>query len=456
MLSFRGPGTLLCDGISRRDFLTVGSLSTLGLTLPGLFRAEPAFASQSQIANRKSQVNVLLLWLWGAPSHIDTWDMKPDAPAEIRGPWQPIRSSAPGIDIVEHLPQFAKWAHKLTFVRSMSNDAPDHPEGAAVALSGFKFNPKVPDKEGPFLGSVISKFAHSPSVMPPYVTLGKVIFDNGKVVPGQTGGFLGGGYAPYRIEDPRDGVEKLPALQLPEGMTPERFDRRLMVNRMLDQFQRHAEGVKSYDVAYERAVRMLTAPETKRAFDLSLEPERLRDRYGRHFFGQSCLMARRLVEAGTRFVQVNWSRHPGADGLEGWDVHGNFGGFLTDYEHKQFPIFDQAASALIEDMEQRGLFKNTLLILATEFGRAPQINKFGGRDHWPNVYTNMFAGAGIEGGRVIGASDETGAYPITKPMLPSNFLATVYEMMGLDLIELRKVGLLSEAEGIPGLVGNGG
>jgi hypothetical protein len=453
MLRVVGPGVRLCDGRSRRALLQAGAVSALGLSLPQFF------AARADAASPPPDVNCLLLWLWGAPSHVDSWDLKPEQPEEIRGPWRPIPTSAPGVRIVEHLPRFARQMHRIAQVRTMHNDAPDHPEGAAIALSGFRFVPGKPDKEGPHLGSVIARFARPASTLPQAVTLGRELWDNGARVPGQYGGFLGGAYAPFRVEDPRVAVDRLPSLRLPDDVSPLRFGRRETMRRLLDRFERRVEtnGTRAYDGSVERALGLLTSPDARRAFDLSREPDALRDRYGRSFFGQSCLAARRLIEAGVRYVQVNWSRHPGADGLEGWDVHGNFGGILTDYPKKQYPNFDQAASALMTDMADRGLLENTLVIFATEFGRSPKINQWGGRDHWSSCYTIMFAGAGIEGGRVIGDSDATGAYPATEAYGPRNMLVTVYRRLGLDTTgALREAGLVDQDAPIPGLFGNAG
>lgn len=460
MIDLHGPGIRLCDGVSRRSLLQAGAVSALGLSLPQFYQARAAGgAAAGPEAPPPRDINCIMVWLWGAPSHVDTWDMKPDQPAEIRGLWKPIRSAVPGMEVVEHLPRFAKQMRRITQVRTMHNDAPDHPEGAAIALSGFRFVPGKPDKEGPHLGSVLAKYARPASTLPQYVVLGRELWDNGARVPGQYGGFLGGAYGPFRVEDPRVGVEKLPALQLPEGITPERFGRRETVRRLLDRFHRRVEDrdTRAYDGSVQQALSLLTSPDARRAFDLSREPDALRERYGSTFFGQSCLAAVRLVEAGVRYVQVNWSRHPGADGLEGWDVHGNFGGFLTDYPKKHFPNFDRAASALLDDLDDRGLLDNTLVIFGTEFGRSPKINRWGGRDHWSSCYTLMFAGAGVEGGRVIGASDAQGGYPATEAYGPRNMLMSVYRHLGLDTTTtLRAAGIVDQDAPIPGLFGNGG
>jgi hypothetical protein len=453
MLRIEGPGVRLCDGVSRRTLLQAGGISALGLSLPQLLAARAGAAAPTR------DFNCIMLWLWGAPSHIDTWDMKPDQGEEIRGLWKPMRSNVPGMEVVEHLPRFAKQMKRITQVRTMFNDAPDHPQGAAIALSGFVFVPGKPDKEGPHLGSVLAKYARPASALPQYVVLGRELWDNGARVPGQYGGFLGGAYGPFRIEDPRVGVDKFPSLKLPEGVTPARFGRRETARRLMDQFQRRVEtpSTHSFDDSVHQALGLLTSPDAKRAFDLSQEPSSVRERYGDSFFGQSCLAARRLVEAGVRYVQVNWSRHPGAEGLEGWDVHGNFGGFLTDYPQKQFPTFDQAAPALLDDLADRGLLENTLVIFGTEFGRSPQINKYGGRDHWPHCYTLMFAGAGVEGGRVIGESDAQGGYPATEAYGPRNMLMSVYQRLGLDTAKtLREAGIVDQDPPIRGLFGNAG
>lgn len=453
MLRIEGPGVRLCDGLSRRTLLQAGGISALGLSLPQLL------AAKAQAATPTRDFNCIMIWLWGAPSHLDTWDMKPNQAEEIRGLWKPIRSSVPGMEVVEHLPRFAKQMKRITQVRTMFNDAPDHPQGAAIALSGFVFVPGKPDKEGPHLGSVMAKYARPASALPQYVVLGKELWDNGARVPGQYGGFLGGAYGPFRIEDPRVGVDRFPSLKLPEGVTPERFGRRETARKLLDQFQHRVEtsATHSFDDSVHQALGLLTSPDAKRAFDLSQEPESVRARYGPTFFGQSCLAARRLVESGVRYVQVNWSRHPGAEGLEGWDVHGNFGGFLKDYPGKQFPTFDQAAPALLDDLADRGLLENTLVIFGTEFGRSPQINKYGGRDHWPNCYTVMFAGAGVEGGRVIGESDAQGGYPATEAYGPRNMLMSVYQHLGLDTTKtLREAGIVDQDPPIRSLFGNAG
>ncbi len=466
MLEIQGPGVRLCDGVSRRTLIQAGGISSLGLSLPQLFAARAEAAPNSDPtavpASRPRadrDLNCIMIWLWGAPSHLDTWDMKPDQSEEIRGMWRPISSGIPGMEVCEHLPRFAKQMRRIVQVRTMHNDAPDHPEGASIALSGFKFVPGKPDKEGPHLGSVIARFARPASSLPQYVVLGRELWDNGARVPGQYGGFLGGAYAPFRIEDPRAGVENFPSLKLPEGITPSRFGRRDLMRRMLDDFHRRVEtrDTRSFDGSVEQALGLLTSPDAKKAFDLTEEPPKLRARYGETFFGQSCLAARRLVEAGVRYVQVNWSRHPGADGLEGWDVHGEFGGFLTDYPKKQFPNFDQTASTFLDDMADRGLLENTLVIFGTEFGRSPKINKWGGRDHWSSCYTVMFAGAGIEGGRFIGDSDAQGAYPATEAYGPRNMLMSVYQHLGLDTAKtLREAGIVDQDAPIRGLFGNQG
>jgi hypothetical protein len=432
--------------------LQAGGVAALGLGLPAFFQARADAAPVQDL-------NCIMLWLWGAPSHVDTWDMKPGQSEEIRGLWRPMRSAVPGMEVVEHLPRFAKQMRRITQVRTMFNDAPDHPEGASIALSGFRFVPGKPDKEGPHLGSVIAKFARPASALPQYVVLGRELWDNGAKVPGQYGGFLGGAYGPFRVEDPRVGVDQFPSLKLPPNLTPERFGRRETLRHLLDGFQRRVEtrDTRSYDESVAQALGLLTSPDAKKAFDLSLETTATRERYGPTFFGQSCLAARRLVESGVRYVQVNWSRHPGAEGLEGWDVHGNFGGVLTDYPEKHFPTFDRAASALLDDLDERGLLERTLVIFGTEFGRSPKINKYGGRDHWPSCYTVMFAGAGVEGGRVIGESDAQGGYPATEAYGPRNMLMSVYQHLGLDTTRaLRDAGIVDQDPPIRGLFGNRG
>jgi hypothetical protein len=287
--------------------------------------------------------------------------------------------------------------------------------------------------------------------MPAFVTVGPVMTDTPVLPTGQEGGFLGSSYQPFRILDPSAPLEKQPALSPPPGISMGRLLRRDDLYRRLDHMQHvlETDAVRGRGAAYERAVSLTTTPRAKEAFDLSREPNPLRDRYGRTPFGQGCLMARRLIESGVRFAQVNWSDRP----IENWgfDNHSDNVNRLKN----QLPNFDQACSALIEDLSQRGLYEKTILVVTGEFGRTPKINTSGGRDHWPHVYSFLMGGGGIPGGRVIGESDEQGGYPAAVPVTPEMRAVSIYERMGLDTtVALRKENLVTDSRGIPGLFGD--
>jgi hypothetical protein len=310
--------------------------------------------------------------------------------------------------------------------------------------------PKQASFENPNMGAVVSRSLGPRGALPAFTTVGPVMTDNPVLPTGQEGGFLGSSYQPFRILDPQASIEKQPALSPPQGLSVERIERRDQVMRRLDRLQRLTEtdAMRGMGTAYERAFSLTTSPQAKQAFDLAREPDRVRDRYGRTPFGQGCLLARRLVEAGTRYVQVNWSDMP----IENWGFD-NHSDNLARLKGHQLPVLDQACSALIEDLVQRGMSERTLLIVTGEFGRTPKINTSAGRDHWPHVYSYLIGGAGIEGGRVIGASDAQGAYPATMPITPEMRAATVFSMMGLDVsVKLRAENLITDSRHIPELL----
>jgi hypothetical protein len=445
MIEFGHETVRDCEGISRREFIQIGSAGFLGLTLPGLFGAQQALAS-NRIDN---EMSVILVFLWGGPPHQDTFDMKPDAPPEIRGQFKPIPTNVPGIQICEHLPSLAKIADKYTIIRSATHDQTVHAQAAHYTLTGNKMGP---GREGPNLGVVVNRFLKQRNALPSSFHIGPRMYDtagNGPI--GQDGGFLGNAGAPFRILDSMAPVDKLAALTPPSGMTGDRLNLRKELFKTVDQFQRNIESsdTRVYDAAYERAFSLVTSLEAKKAFDLSKESTPVRERYGMTQFGQGLLMARRLIEAGVRFVQVNWRAHPINDDVDkmGFDNHGdNFGRCK-----RQLPEMDKSVSALIEDVHARGLNKKTLVLVTGEFGRTP-VNGAAGRDHWPFVYSYIITGAGIPGGRVIGSSDARATYPASSPVTPEDTYMEVCRLMGMDVSQkLREARIVRDSPGIPEL-----
>jgi uncharacterized protein DUF1501 len=448
-----GPGARrTCQGVSRRELLQVGSAGFLGLSLTDLFRLQAAQASSAAPPNvggaGGQDVNCILLFLWGGPPQHELWDPKPDAPTDIAGLFKPISTNVDGIRIGEHLPRMATIADQYVLIRSAHHDSDVHGNGAHYNQTGMA---KLPNIENPNMGAVVDRFKGPRGALPAFVTVGPYMQDAPVPNTGQEGGFLGSSHQPFRILDPLAPVEKQPSLALPDGISLDRLRRRDRLHRSIDLFQRRVEtgSTRGYDTAFERAVSLTTSPQAKAAFDLAQEPDPVRDRYGRDAFGQGCLLARRLVEAGVRFVQVNWAEKPNEK--FGFDNHGDNFNQLKD---RQLPRLDRACSALIEDLVQRGLYERTLLLVTGEFGRTPKINSSAGRDHWPYVYSYLIGGAGIPGGRVIGSSDAQGAYPDTTPVTPAMCAASVFSLLGLDVnLKLRTENLISDARGIPGLFG---
>lgn len=431
-----------CQGFSRRELLQVGSIGMLGLSLENLFAQQAAAAPPPD-----RELNCIFLFLWGGPPQHELWDPKPDASSDVAGPVKPLATNVDGIRIGEMLPRMAKIADKYVLVRSAHHEDSVHGNGAHHNMTGMA---KQAAFENPNMGAVVDRFKGPRGAMPAFVSIGPVMKDMPVLPTGQEGGFLGNSYQPFRILDPLAPVEKQPSLAPPPGITVERITRRDSLYHQIDRMQRLAEtdSTRGFNRAYERAITLTTAPKTKEAFDLSREPQAVRDRYGKDGFGQGCLLARRLVEAGTRFVQVNWDELPNVN--FGFDNHGDNHNRLK----MQLPRLDLALSALLEDLHQRGLLERTVVIATGEFGRTPKINESAGRDHWPFVYSYLIAGGGIPGGRVIGASDPQGGYPDTFAVTPDMRAASVFRMMGLDITQrLRADNLISDARGIPGLFG---
>jgi hypothetical protein len=444
------------DRLGRRALLQAGALGAVGVSLADVLRAEAA--EQGGRAKAKS---VILLWLWGGPSHLDTFDLKPKAPLEYRGPYAPIDSAVPGIEIGELFPQIARRTDKLAILRSIHATSNDHGIAGTIGLTGSESGGlSLGGKQNrgqvrPTHGSVVSRVLGFDPKMPRFVTFGGNLHQGHKRIVGEGGGTLGAMHDPFRLDySPRAGL-KIPQLTLGEWQSSKRLDDRRRLLKSLDRLARQGEIAASayrLDEFYQQAFAMLTSAKTREVFDLGREPEALRTRYGRFRFGQCCLLARRLIEAGTRFVQVNWSSHvePVEDtGDGGWDMHDrNF----QQLQDRHSWMLDQALSALLDDLHARGLLRETIVVAVGEFGRTPKINGKSGRDHWHQCYSGLIAGGGLRVGRVIGASDRHGEHPAERPLTPADLFATVLSQIGIGTTQLTGIGLTPGGEVVEELV----
>jgi hypothetical protein len=434
-----------CQGLTRRSLLQVGACSALGLGLPhwlaGRSRAEAPPAKVK---------SVLLLWLWGGPSHHETWDPKPNALAPVRGVFRPIATATPGTHICELLPQLARRTQRYAIIRSMHHDQKDHNVGGTIGLTGHVFGAKAsggipfPGSVRPNMGSLVSYLTRGRrrgTDWPSAMVIGPVCKVSGENLRGQTAGVLGAAHEPFRLEGYsfEEGVQVPAALTPLPDNTPDRLTGRRSLLRELDRGQRRLETsseVERLDGLRQRAFALVTSSAAKGALNLDAETDALRDRYGRTVFGQNLVLGRRLVEAGVPFVQVNWSgdaedEQQGGDG--GWDLHYR----LFERMHERYcPIFDRAVSALLDDLHERGLLQTTLVLAMGEFGRSPQISAAAGREHWPFVYSAFVAGGGVPGGLVLGSSTADGGHPNSRPVHPANLISTVCAKMGLDRFAL--------------------
>jgi hypothetical protein len=417
-----------CDGLTRRDFLHVGSLATLGLTLTG-FQAQKAVG-----AVKDRDINCIMLFLVGGPSHIDTWDPKPKAPAEIRGPFQPIATNVTGIQISEIFPKMARYANRFSLIRSVYHTATAvHDTGHQMMQTGRLFSGGI---EHPHAGCVLGYLKGQRGEVPAHVLLPRPIGRTGGNLPhGQNAGYLGKQYDPFVLNaDPADPKFQVPDLLPPDYISAVRASRRQKMRDAVDgalaAFEKNAQA-KQLDDNFNLAYRLMSSPQAREAFALDKEPGATRDRYGRTRFGQSCLLARRLIERGVRFVTVNMFETV-FDEIT-WDIHGSKP--FTDIAEMSklvAPNFDKAYSTLLEDLKDRGLLETTIVTALGEFGRTPKVNPAGGRDHHPGVWTILMGGGPIRGGRVIGESDELGYAPKTRPVTPAEVAATLYRGLGLD------------------------
>ncbi len=427
------------DLLTRRACLRAGGLGMLGLTLPALLRGE---GSRPESVRARAR-SVIFLYQFGGPSHLDTFDMKPDAPSGIRGPLKGIPSNVPGVHVCEHLPRMARVMDKVTVIRSMTHRMLNHNSASYYALTGHA--PPVDDirlrdsiELYPAYGSVVDAMLEPDPEVPSFVAYPHVIRD-GAITPGQHASFLGKLHDPFLItEDPASPSFRLPELSLPAGVPFERLERRRELQKLIDKQSRlieHSAEAKGLDLYTRRAMSMLASDRVRKAFDLSREPEPLRDAYGRHTYGQGCLLARRLVEAGVRFVTVYFSETIGGQSTTGggWDTHGfNNTRMYPIIEKLHLPMTNETLPTLLEDLDQRGLLEETLVVWMGEFGRTPRINENSSRDHWPHCYTALLAGGGVKRGYVHGASDSTGATPARDPVRPDDLSATMFRLLGID------------------------
>lgn len=437
------------SNVNRRDLLRVGGAGMLGMTLPKILSAQDKLKEQEKASDSihpkftPKIKSVIFLFQWGGPSHLDTFDMKPDAPVEYRGPLKPIQSSVTGLPVCEHFPEMSKIMDKVCLIRSMTHTMNNHNSAGYYALTGSA--PATDDQRlrdsidlFPAYGSVIDRYAPNLNNMPSFVSYPYAIAD-GSITPGQHGSFLGKRHDPLFFKnDPNEKNFQLPQLTLPRNLSLDRLQTRRELQKIVDDQSRLMEispKVKGFDQYYDRAINLLTSKSLRKAFDLDKEPNAIREAYGRTTYGQSCLLARRLVESGVKFVTVYFSNSIGGQKTDsgGWDTHGFNDTRMYDIiDKRHHPITDQTLPTLINDLENRGLLDETLVLWMGEFGRTPKINKNKSRDHWPKCYTALLAGAGVKSGYIHGASDRRGEYPALDPVRPDDLSATLYHLFGID------------------------
>jgi hypothetical protein len=402
--------------LSRRSFVKIGAIGFLGLSLSltDLFRMQAAMAEGTNGAKAKS---IILLWMDGGPSQFDTFDPKLDAPSGMKSEFGAIKTNVPGLSVCELMPNMAKVMDKVTLVRTLSHNEGAHERACHTLLTGWHPNPSL---IYPSMGSVVAKELGSSGTLPPYVSIPGNNFAFGY---GQSG-YLEAAFNPFSVGgDPNNPNFSVRDVSLPNGLTMERLDGRRTLLQDVDSAFKRFESTpeaKSRDEFYQRAYNMISSPAAKKAFNIQEEPADMRDKYGRNNFGQGCLLARRLVEAGVRFITVTHG---------GWDTHADN---AKSCKGHLVPPVDQGMAALIQDLEQRGLLKDTLVVWMGEFGRTPQINPLAGRDHWPNTGVAVFAGAGVPGGQVVGQTDIKGAEPKDRKISPEDIATTLYTKLGVQ------------------------
>ncbi len=423
---------------SRRKLLQVGGQGLLGLTLSKLAAAESV--GGSTLAPRAK--SVIFLFQWGGPSHLETFDRKPRAPEGIRGEFGDISTTLPGVTTCEHLPETAKVMDRVVLIHGVQHDMKHHNPAGYFALTGRR--PPFDDQRlkttpdlYPAYGSVVDRLTPGHAGVPGFVSYPHIIRD-GSTTPGQRASFLGAEHDPLLVlSDPNADSFDIPELCLPTDVSPDRLGQRREMWRLLDEQRAALDGaaVQGFDSSYERAYSLLVGEGVRSAFDLSREPATVRERYGRTTYGQGCLLARRLVESGVRFVNVYFSDTIGGRyiGKGGWDTHGfDNTRMFPVLKGWQLPMTDQTLPTLILDLEERGLLDETIVVWMGEFGRTPRINANASRDHWPRCYSVLMAGGGLKRGAVVGSSDRYGADPANRVIYPGDVAATIYALMGID------------------------
>ena len=408
--------TSRCTKASRRQFLRVGGLAGIGL--PQLLQMQSTLA----VEGAQQDVNCIFIFILGGMPHQDMWDLKPDAPAEVRGDFNPINTVVPGIQVSDVLPGISKVTDKLAILRSMTHGDADHGRGFHIMMTGKKaglgdFNGNQNNNQHPCLGSMVSRVG-KPGALPPYISVPNFLNSGGP-------SFLGPAHGPFTIEaDPASPDFSVRDIALPTSVATDRgLLRRLAlqeVNRFKQDIERVGKQVRSLDTFYQKAYNMMTSTAAREAFDIGREPDKVRETYGMTSLGQCCLLGRRMVEAGCRFVAIE-NGH--------WDTHRKNTYSLRDL---LCPSFDQAIPALLNDLEDRGMLDNTLVVITTEFGRTPKINDQAGRDHWPNAFSIAMAGGGVRGGIVVGATDKQAGEVVERPITPQDMCATVLDRLGID------------------------
>ena len=438
-----------CEGISRRDGLKLGLGGLISGGLSGALRATASEDSHGGSGIKKQADACILIWMDGGPSHYETFDPKPEAPVEIRGQFSPIATQTPGMFFSQPMKRLAGISNDLAIVRSIRHDQGNHGAGNHYMMTGAP--PRIPVGCGAFvsfhpsLGSVVSHQVGAPDGVPPYFSIPNMSRSGGP-------NFLGARHAPFIVpDDPNRSGFRVRDVTIPTGLTDARFESRQEIRRQIDKMQRLTEAaiadpVVASDEFYSQGMQILQSTEAQAAFDIHSEPSEVRDAYGRTPFGQRALLARRLVGAGVPFVTLYFG---------GWDHHTD----LFNAFDKKVPPFESAIAALIEDLKQQGMLDRTMVIALGEFGRTPKINDRGGRDHWSNAMSVMFAGGGTRGGQVIGATDRQGYAAVERILSPENFVSTVYRKLGIDPGQMmytpdgRPVHLVSDAEPISELMG---
>ena len=422
-----------CDGVTRRDFLKIGTIGALGLTLPEFLHIEKAIA-----ANPKAKA-CIVLWMGGGPSHIDTWDPKPDAPVEWRGEFKAIKVKGGDFQIAEPLPKMAEIGDKFSVLKAVTHPEGAHERGTTYMLTGYR---AIPGFEYPGFGSVVAKEQGWQNNMPPYVAVPNMIGDAGS-------GYLGADGSAFSAGDPGNGNYQVPDISLPGNVNAGRLGRRREFLAAADTMVRTKKAndpVTGVDQFYNKAYDLITSPATRKAFDLKQEPDALRDAYGRNTLGQGALLARRLVESGVRFVTVSRG---------GWDNHG---GIFNALRNARLPELDSAFATLLKDLDDRGMLKETLVVWMGEFGRTPMVNMTGGRDHWPKNMSVVMAGGGIKGGIAVGESNDKGEEPKDGAVEPPDIAYTIFNQFGIDPNKIyhtptgRPIRVAQDGEVIKGLL----